>query len=61
VGVGATDPTGVKTTPERPIEVPDLYATLYEAFGVDFTREFQTPIGRPMAICPGQPIEELLA
>jgi hypothetical protein len=61
VVLGATDPTGVKTTPERPIEVPDLYATLYEAFGVDFTREFQTPIGRPMAICPGQPIEELLA
>ncbi|MFN7768535.1 MAG: DUF1501 domain-containing protein [Planctomycetaceae bacterium] len=61
VVLGTTDPTGVKTTPERPIEVPDLYATLYEAFGVDFTREFQTPIGRPMAICPGQPIEELLA
>ncbi|MFN9372996.1 MAG: DUF1501 domain-containing protein [Planctomycetaceae bacterium] len=61
VVLGATDPTGEKSTPEHPIEVPDLYATLYVAFGVDFTREYQTPIGRPMAICAGKPIEELLA
>jgi hypothetical protein len=61
VVLGETDPTGQKIEPAYPIEVPDLYATLYEAFGVDFTREYQTPIGRPMAICPGQPIEALLA
>ena len=61
VVLGETDPTGQKIEPANPIEVPDLYATLYEAFGVDFTREYQTPIGRPMAICPGQPIEALLA
>jgi uncharacterized protein (DUF1501 family) len=61
VVLGETDPTGQKLEPANPIEVPDLYATLYEAFGVDFTREYQTPIGRPMAICAGQPIEALLA
>jgi uncharacterized protein (DUF1501 family) len=59
--LGATDPTGEKKTPIDPIEVPDLYATILKSLGVDFAREVVTPIGRPMQLCQGQPIERLLA
>jgi len=58
--LGATDPTGERTEPERPIEVGNLYATILETLGIDFTREHLTPIGRPMAYSQGAPIEELL-
>lgn len=59
--LGATDPTGERTQPERPIEIADLYATILETLGIDFTQEHLTPIGRPMAYSQGTPIEELLA
>jgi hypothetical protein len=59
--VGATDPTGEKKQPVDPVEVPDLYATILHTLGVDFARELITPIGRPMKLCPGKPIEALLA
>ena len=42
----------------RPVE--DLHATIFSALGVDFEQELQTPIGRPMQICKGRPIEDLL-
>ncbi|MFM8289961.1 MAG: DUF1501 domain-containing protein, partial [Planctomycetaceae bacterium] len=58
--LGATDPTGERTQPERPIEIADLYATILETLGIDFTQEHLTPIGRPMAYSQGTPIEELL-
>lgn len=58
--IGATDPTGTKTMPDDPIEVPDLYATILHDLGVDYARELNTPIGRPMALCKGQPIDRLL-
>lgn len=46
--------------PESPIEVPDLYATILKRIGVDGTKEVITPIGRPLALCQGKPIEQLL-
>ena len=55
-----TDPTGEKKAPADPIEVPDLYATILSVLGVDFARELITPIGRPMQLCQGKPIERLL-
>ncbi len=58
--IGSTDPEGEKKTPDDPIEVPDLYATILEALGVDYAREIITPVGRPMALCQGSPIERLL-
>jgi hypothetical protein len=61
VVIGETDPTGEKKIPTDPIEVPDLYATILSVLGVDFARELITPIGRPMQLCPGKPIERLLA
>jgi len=42
----------------RPVE--DLHATILHALGIDFTQEIRTPIGRPMALCQGKVIKELL-
>jgi hypothetical protein len=43
-----------------PRNVEDLHATILRALGVDFTKEIQTPIGRPMALSKGLVIKELL-
>jgi len=59
--IGETDPEGVKTDPADPIEVYDLYATILKTLGVEYHREVTTPIGRPMALCRGKPIERLLS
>ena len=42
----------------RPVE--DLHATIFSAMGIDFEQELQTPIGRPMRVSEGRPIEYLL-
>ncbi len=60
VAIGATDPTGEKKAPEDPIEVKDLYATVLKKMGVEYDREFVTPIGRPMAFSYGTPITRLM-
>lgn len=60
VVIGETDPSGQKTDPKDPIEVQDLYATLFSLFGVKYFEEMDTPIGRPMRISDGKPIERLL-
>lgn len=59
--IGATDPTGEKKTPTDPIEIPDLYATILQTMGVDPAKELITPIGRPLKLCEGRPIERLLS
>ncbi|AMV17579.1 DUF1501 domain-containing protein [Planctomyces sp. SH-PL14] len=46
--------------PADPIEVPDLYATILRQMGVDGSKEIITPIGRPLALCQGKPIDRLL-
>jgi len=58
--IGETDPQGEKKDPSDPIEVQDLFATIYRAIGVDYEQEVLTPIGRPMALGDGAPIERLL-
>ncbi len=58
--IGATDPSGAKKKPQDPIEVPDLYATILIQLGVAFDKEIITPIGRPLALCEGRPIAQLL-
>lgn len=58
--IGATDPTGEKVQPESPIEVANLYATVLQTLGVDYTKEVITPIGRPMKYCEGTPIAQLV-
>jgi hypothetical protein len=58
--IGETDPEGVKTEPVDPIEIHDLYATILKTLGVEYNKELTTPIGRPMALCKGKPIDRLL-
>jgi hypothetical protein len=58
--IGATDPEGKRTDPSDPIEIYDLFATIMKTLGVEYNKEVTTPIGRPMALCKGRPIERLL-
>lgn len=58
--LGATDPTGQRDAPEDPIPVPDLYATVLRALGIDPTYEVNTSIGRPIRYSDGTPIDRLL-
>jgi hypothetical protein len=58
---GATDPAGEKTAPVDPVTVADLYATILKTMGVQPEREVITPVGRPMKLCEGKPIERLMA
>ncbi len=54
--VGETDGREVK---ERPVTVPDLFSTLYRAFGIDPMKELSAN-GRPLSIADGgTPVAEL--
>lgn len=59
--IGETDPQGEQKEPADPIEVKHLFATILKTLGIDYTRECTTPIGRPMQLCEGTPIERLIA
>lgn len=63
--IGETSPEPIKgdkptkyITDPRPVE--DVHATIFAAMGIQFQKELQTPVGRPMKICQGKPIEQLL-
>lgn len=58
--IGETDPEGKETTPKDPIEVQDLYATILKTLGVNHRREVTTPIGRPIRLSEGSPLDRLL-
>jgi uncharacterized protein DUF1501 len=63
--VGASDERGYNVA-ERVVTMGDLYATLYKAVGIDWTKEYMSPIGRPVKIAnslddrTGEPVRELL-
>jgi hypothetical protein len=63
--VGSSDEQGAQVT-SRATSMGDLFATIYQAFGIDYTKEYDTPIGRPIKIAnglddqQGEPIQELL-
>lgn len=63
-GETAADPKLEKGRPlqdvKNPRNIQDVHATILEAFGVDYERMLDTPVGRPMAISQGTPIPELL-
>lgn len=61
VVIGETDPTGKETQPKDPVEVKDLFATVLHTLGIDFSQELITPIGRPMKLCEGHPLERLVS
>ncbi len=59
--IGATDAEG-REPAERPVSVPDLFATLYRACGIDPGTTLETDAGRPIRLVDkGAPIEELFA
>ncbi|HYI93492.1 MAG TPA: DUF1501 domain-containing protein [Bryobacteraceae bacterium] len=63
--VGSSDATGANVA-SRATSMGDIFATIYKAFGIDWTKEYDTPIGRPIKIAnslddeTGSPIAELL-
>ena len=64
--VGASDERGANVT-DRVVSMGDLYATIYKTLGIDWTKEYMSPIGRPLKIAnslddrTGEPVKELLA
>jgi hypothetical protein len=57
--IGATDKNGAFVT-ERPVRPADVCWTVYDALGIDPTKELRTPEGRPIQILgEGTPIAEL--
>jgi uncharacterized protein (DUF1501 family) len=59
VVVGATDPEGGRQLHD-PRQVADVHATVLAALGLDHEKENVSPVGRPIALAEGQPIQELL-
>jgi len=58
---GSSDATGSEVK-DNPVQIGDLHATMCEALGIDYTKENQTPQGRPIRIVDkGKAIKELLA
>jgi len=63
--IGETNPAPAKGEKQpkkllknsRPIE--DIHATILSQMGVDFEKELDTPIGRPLKVCEGTPIKGL--
>jgi hypothetical protein len=63
--VGASDKRGAYVA-ERRVSIGDIFATIYKAFGIDWTKTYLHPIGRPLKIAnsfddeTGAPIQELV-
>jgi len=64
--IGKSDERGHNVV-ERVVTMGDLYATIYQALGIDWRKEYMSPIGRPIKIAnsledrTGEPVTELLA
>jgi hypothetical protein len=60
--VGKTDPDGVAIV-DRPVEVSNLFATLYKAVKIEPATELRSPNGRPIKLVgvfgDGKPVDEL--
>ncbi len=63
--VGKSDDRAA-TVVERKTSIGDLFATIYKAMGIDWTKEYMTPVGRPIKIAnsfedtTGEPVSELV-
>lgn len=61
--IGATPgdiPQTKDAAPVEPLSIPQLYATILSAMGIDAAREIMTPIGRPMRFADATPADWLL-
>ena len=58
--IGSSDADGMEPA-NRPVQVPDLHASVCYALGVDHTKELTTPLGRPMKLVKegAKPVAEL--
>jgi hypothetical protein len=57
--IGSSDEDGYKPK-DRPVQVPDLHATLCHALGINPEKEVMTPLQRPMKLVDGgKPVMEL--
>jgi hypothetical protein len=63
--IGASDERGAQVA-ERRVSTGDLFATIYKAFGINWEKEYMTPVGRPVKIAnsledrTGEPMAELI-
>ena len=63
--IGASDEKAANVA-DRLVSIGDVFATIYKCFGIDWSKNYDTPVGRPVYIAnalddrPGHPIEELL-
>lgn len=58
---GQTNETGDKVV-DRPVIVPDLFATIATLLGMNPSKTFPTPVGRPISITEkGAPVRDLIA
>ncbi len=63
--IGVSDERAAQVN-DRLVSLGDVYATIYNAFGIDHTKTYTTPFGRPIYIAnalndrQGEPINELL-
>jgi uncharacterized protein (DUF1501 family) len=63
--VGASDERGGYVK-DRLVSMGDIFATLYKALGIDWTKEYMHPVGRPLKIAnsiddkTGSPLGELI-
>ncbi len=58
--IGATNALGTGVA-DRPVSVQDLFCTFYRALGINFRRENQSNVGRPLALVEGgSVVEEVL-
>lgn len=64
--VGETNPTPDIRAENKaadvvnPVSIADVHATVLKALSIDYSQELETPIGRPMAISKGTPIDQLV-
>ena len=59
--IGSSDEDGY-VPKDRPVQVPDIHATLCHALGIDASKEVMTPLQRPMKLVDkGEPVMELFA
>ncbi len=57
--IGATDHHGARPS-ERPLDPHDMLATIYRYLGIDPHQQVSDAFGRPISLCTGKPIAELV-
>jgi len=57
--IGSSDEDGVRPK-DRPIQVPDIHASMLHCLGINPAKEVMTPLQRPMMLVDkGEPVKEL--